>query len=324
MASLVAIGLSALAADTAGPEADERRESSAIGLSHQELFAPKPDYPYFQTGRSEPVGDGSVYEVGNAHFLAEFSMLAYVKELERQQEILESRGFGPVSFIEASGNFGTIASRPGHIMVAFRGTETGDIDDYLTDAKVGMRPYKDYGYAHSGFLSALESLRPRLEAALAKHLSHDRKAHIWLAGHSLGGAIATLYALDSPHPIRAVYTIGMPRVGGQELANSGRDINLYRTVHDNDLVPRLPPPPFYQHFGELHFIASSGELLESPSLEVQRESQSQGHRELFTRLIGDHWAEGDFRAIPLDNFVDHSPLLYVENLKRLAGERRSR
>ncbi len=52
----------------------------------------------------------------------------------------------------------------------------------------------------------------------------------------------------------AVYTFGMPRVGGKQFAGEYNPSSLgaitYRLVHGDDIVPRVPPPELgYRHVG---------------------------------------------------------------------------
>lgn len=55
-------------------------------------------------------------------------------------------------------------------------------------------------WVHTGFLTAYDSLRPAVLALLATLLEgEEQQWHIFLTGHSLGGALATLCAWDCSH-----------------------------------------------------------------------------------------------------------------------------
>ena len=105
---------------------------------------------------------------------------------------------------------------------------------------------------HSGFKSDWFAVRePVLKAAEAV-LAQYPAAEIWVTGHSLGGALASLCALDlqfiynasssNPKAVRLV-TLGTPRVGNRDFAEFlWEQVPLsIRIVHQNDVVPHLPP-----------------------------------------------------------------------------------
>ncbi len=92
---------------------------------------------------------------------------------------------------------------------------------------------------------------------------------------------------------------------------------MYRIVNDNDIIPRVPTPPFYKHIGSTYYLTSSGELLIDPSITQKWESQRKGHATLVKRLYNEHWQKGQFGVVPTDYVVDHSPRLYAEALANL-------
>lgn len=75
-----------------------------------------------------------------------------------------------------------------------------------------------------------------------------RTQKVTVAGHSLGGALLTLYVMDNvaknllQTPL--VYTFGCPRVGDATFVstyNAERSVTTWRIVNTHDLVPTLPP-----------------------------------------------------------------------------------
>ena len=112
-----------------------------------------------------------------------------------------------------------------HIVIAFRGTS--DLRDAFTDIQIKRFPISG-GSAHVGFVRAILEVMPRLEAYLAT-LSTAKP--LVITGHSLGGALAALFAylwelkfrqIGSiqlfVHRIAFVYTFGKPRVFNVRLA----------------------------------------------------------------------------------------------------------
>lgn len=121
---------------------------------------------------------------------------------------------------------------------------------------------------HSGFMDVYKMFRTNLMKAL-KDINPN---NIVISGHSLGGGVATLCAVDlaSVYPDKVVsYTFAAPRVGNSQLCSLiEQRLKIYRIVNSCDLVPTLPPsvcpnftnpqiPFFYQHCGQLVSFTSN-------------------------------------------------------------------
>lgn len=98
---------------------------------------------------------------------------------------------------------------------------------------------------HRGFVRAYFSVRDRLH----EYFSQYPAARVIATGHSLGGALATLCAVDLQYNFSSTmtiesYTFGAPRVGNPGFAESfnRRVPNSYRIVNGMDIVPALPRP----------------------------------------------------------------------------------
>ena len=152
----------------------------------------------------------------------------------------------------------------GDIVVAFKGSSTPR--DFLQDAKFTMRR-PDWSLdafpalIHAGFLedftAIAEAVIEQIQDCLAKH----PHAQLYVTGHSLGGALAILGALEFHRQkltVAGVYTFGQPRVGNS-LFRVIHDLALravtYRIVNQNDLVPRTPGWLLgYRHCGQEIFL----------------------------------------------------------------------
>ena len=98
----------------------------------------------------------------------------------------------------------------------------------------------------------------------------------YIFGHSLGGALAIICALDLSMmnlPIAGVYTFGQPRVGDAAFAahynNELRDLT-FRVVNQNDIVPRTPGVLMgYRHCGNEVFMQPVAGWGFNPSVPVK-------------------------------------------------------
>ena len=193
----------------------------------------------------------SGFEIANARALMWFSQLAYethrTATIEATSQLWEFKSVVP--FIKhksrLNGSFetcGLIGERADSVILAFAGTDPGIWQNLATD----FTPLPQAGSdIHSGF--QLAAVAAKSEIKQAARLSQQSQIPLFIAGHSLGAALAALAAqtvLGEATPLRAVYTFGMPRVGGERFA-ARYDADLgaltYRLVNGIDLVARVPP-----------------------------------------------------------------------------------
>mmetsp|Transcript_44241 Transcript_44241/g.90288 ORF Transcript_44241/g.90288 Transcript_44241/m.90288 type:complete len:311 (-) Transcript_44241:194-1126(-) len=102
---------------------------------------------------------------------------------------------------------------------------------------------------HSGFYDDWKSVQDDVYHAIDQILADHPSAEVWVTGHSLGGALAALCALAlrtshlPPSSHVGLYTFGQPRVGNVDFAQffSEKLPGAIRVVHQDDVVPHLPP-----------------------------------------------------------------------------------
>jgi predicted lipase len=149
----------------------------------------------------------------------------------------------------------------GNVVIAIRGTE-GTLE-WIHDAEFLQVPCPflvGAGHTEDGFTAMYESLRTGADAdsasvvsALATLKFPRSVSSMTICGHSLGGAVATLLALDvaanTAFNNPSVYTYGSPRVGDSLFASTFDQVvkNSYRVANRLDIVPTLPPPVDYDH-----------------------------------------------------------------------------
>jgi triacylglycerol lipase len=140
-------------------------------------------------------------------------------------------------------------------VIAFRGTQPLSLDDWQAD----LAAIKHEG-VHRGFKRRLAEIWPQITAGLP---SNARR--FWLTGHSLGGALAILAAVELVKQrdcMVSVYVYGTPRVGSAAFALEYRRLHLHNRTfrHRNqcDVVASIPPASLfrYRHVGrEVYFDA---------------------------------------------------------------------
>ncbi|SPN96904.1 related to triacylglycerol lipase [Cephalotrichum gorgonifer] len=173
------------------------------------------------------------------------------------------------------------------IIVAFRGTYS--LSNTVVDLSSVPQEYVPYPSpdepkhkctnctVHMGFLSSWRNARKKVLPVLETLREEYPGYPILLVGHSLGGAVAALAALELKASLQwddiVVTTFGEPRIGNEGLARFINDVfeldadadahpeeRTYRRVtHVDDPVPLLPLSEwgFRPHAGEI-FIAKSG------------------------------------------------------------------
>jgi triacylglycerol lipase len=186
----------------------------------------------------------------NALFFARVCRAAYFPDDGPIQDAFGGGLLGLERFDGPLDSHGFVARAQGLAVLAFRGTFPLSIDNWLTDADAPLGPAPDSapGQVHRGFADAFSGLAATVDQFLA---GLDDGLDLWVTGHSLGGALATLASvhLAGRPSFCGVYTFGSPRVGDAEYAGVYK-ADHFRVVNDNDIVPRVPPKDLsYHHVG---------------------------------------------------------------------------
>ncbi len=153
-----------------------------------------------------------------------------------------------------------------YLVLVFRGTEGWF--EWAEDALIVQEPLtistlpnEQLGCVHLGFLTAFQNLNQSAAQALQSSpeaMALAESATVFITGHSLGAALATLASLDLHAWNTATYTFGCPRVGSPTFAAAFDKFvpNNYRVTSGWDIIPPLPPvminplsvsPSVYQH-----------------------------------------------------------------------------
>lgn len=219
------------------------------------------------------------FSLVNASWLADASLLAYDPENGYLTEIWRQAGFRHVLALDGRSSRVVVAASEAAIIVAFRGTQVfwpgrpaafgAVMADWLTDARTGLVASGHGGEVHEGFKAALDQVWQPLHAIVKEMRRENPRRALWITGHSLGGALATLAAGRWGTESAGLYTYGCPLVG-DEVFSRDFIVPAHRFVHQTDLVTEVPlyglrmglPSGWsrYCHVGTRHWIDAEGVL----------------------------------------------------------------
>jgi triacylglycerol lipase len=243
--------------------------------------SPAPAGPADAFGKFEP--HTTLWNPYNSRGLVYASNLAYEDSADVVKSTAVGWGFRAdrVSVINSSASVlqAIVLGSDTAIVLAFRGTRSQDMADWMTDFEISQSPFTAYfaafnvGEIHDGFASLLaKNWKEILGTVLG---FQDNGQTLWITGHSLGGALAALataaFTFSARQPVNGLYTFGQPRVGDPGFCtqcDSHFGDAMFRFVNDEDIVTRVPPrivphlptPDFYGHSGQLRFFDGDGLL----------------------------------------------------------------
>jgi len=270
------------------------------------------------------------FDLHRAHLLAQESASAY-------RHTTTAIPSGSLAVISKGPVLGFVTKSGRDVVLAFRGTVglQNEWDQsrlqWLGNLKFGQTAALG-GRVHRGFLEALDLVWDNVRQQVGEAVQPGD--NLWLTGHSLGGALATLAAarLASESGVPSVvYSFGAPRIGDAAFAAAFRP-TLYRVENANDIVCHLPPPPAimtvvrpllehmnsqnwqwsvpadvsYEDVGQLVFIDWAGEL----KIDSSATARSAIAAARFYRLVRMAFITIDRVSL----IVDHSLGRYIDQL----------
>jgi len=210
----------------------------------------------------------------NAKWMAKIAKLVYLSKdgvtgnIPDDADILktlceEDGGFERVHPYDNKSSQAILIEHEDFICMAFRGTD--QIRDWFDNLDIRKRE-ELFGVFHEGFWLATQDIWAQIYNDY-RHAYKKKGRPLFLTGHSLGGAMATIAAarlIDEDIPFTSVYTFGQPRTMGRE---TGRKFNseckdrFYRFCNDKDLVTRLPARlRGFTHVGQVVYIDNDSTL----------------------------------------------------------------
>jgi predicted lipase len=195
--------------------------------------------------------------------IALLSEQVYSDDNETLDYLLRGMGFTQWIAIKNQTMAGHVVSGNGVAVVIFRGTEVTELPDWYKNLSVAFID-SSYGRFHSGFTDAYNLIKTDAR----RYVDEIKPKKLWIAGHSLGGAMAVAcgvdYILNSPYEPTLI-TFGQPRYAdsrGAEWIDQQFKGRYARFVHGDDIVPSVPfyvPWLFpYAHAGNFVAIHDNG------------------------------------------------------------------
>ena len=201
----------------------------------------------------------SGFDIEAAVLLAQCSQVAYETDLDFLMQRARRLGFEGATAFDRGNTQGFWTTADDVALLVFRGTN--NLGQWVRNARV-LPAGHAWGLVHRGFLEGIEQVEQDLRAF---DQAARQAQHVWVTGHSLGGALGLLAAarLRQQGISAHIYTYGQPRVGLDNFADRFEDElpeRLCRFINQSDIVPRLPPGLFYRHNGNVKRIVRPGEL----------------------------------------------------------------
>lgn len=188
-----------------------------------------------------------------------------------------------------------------HIVVAFCGTEQTSWKDLLTDSMAFQTRFEpgcpqseidlnlqtiisphheraENSFVHYGFLRAYASVRQGvLDKIDFLTEGGSSKYHVFMTGHSLGGALATLLGSDLgtlyPNLKLTMYNFGSPKVGNSVFVEKFNSVvpDSVRLVNNSDIIARMPRREWdFCHAGHCAVVREDGMLWVDDGTEEHR------------------------------------------------------
>jgi hypothetical protein len=237
----------------------------------ENLLPPDMDYRYFEGSKEKPFEPNARdFSLANALWLSECSLLAYAHPgFARLAYKLE--GLDQFEFFNGIGTECMVAWNDTLMIVSFRGTELNSLStlyEIATDLNAIPSQFEKGGRVHFGFSKALTEIwegEQGLKSFLDKHMLDNPTRKIWITGHSLGGALATL-CFAHIEQAAGLYIYGAPRVGDEQFNALLANRNVWRIEHKRDPIVFVPPnlPSIklnYSNTGELVYLGDDRLLI---------------------------------------------------------------
>ena len=252
---------------------------------------------------------------GNAYWMARLASCIYQSQAGSDQPdeagILndlraEDSQFVSVHGVSQNSAQAAVVEHETYLALVFRGTDEGA--DWIDN----LNAFPDqalFGAFHRGFLhSVLDIWDPLFEQYSV--LNRQEPRGLFITGHSLGGAMATVASsilIHQDEAFTSTYTFGQPRTVTRDTSrvyNVEAKGKTFRFQNNNDIVTRAPARVMgYSHVGTSLYITQQGRIHQDPGRWLQ----------FLDRTIG---AMESLKEKGLDAVEDHGMNHYLDAVRR--------
>tara|TARA_B100000470_G_scaffold44147_1_gene32253 strand:+ start:1137 stop:1958 length:822 start_codon:yes stop_codon:yes gene_type:complete len=214
---------------------------------------------------------------GNAYWMARLAKAVYTHDqtpakLPDKKAILndlksEDSDFLDVIVASKDSAQGMMVEHKEYFCLAFRGTD--ELADWVDNINA-IAVKQLFGEFHRGFWNSVQDIWEILFGQYQLK-AREKQKPLFLTGHSLGGAMATIAAAILSHrdlPFTSCYTFGQPRAMNKEtsrLFNMECKERFFRFHNNNDIVTRVPARVMgYSHVGQYFYISEEVEIHQEP------------------------------------------------------------
>ena len=193
-----------------------------------------------------------------------------------------------------------------YLTLVFRGTdEPADWIDNLN----AFPEQALFGAFHRGFLHSVQDIWDPLFARYSE-LNRQKPRALFITGHSLGGAMATVASsilIQEDEAFTSTYTFGQPRAVTRD---TGRVYNVeaksktFRFQNNNDIVTRAPARIMgYTHVGTFLYITQQQQIQQDPGRWLQFLDSADGTMD-------------SIKVKGIDAVADHGMIHYLDAVKK--------
>ena len=153
------------------------------------------------------------------------------------------------------------------LFIGFRGSS--NIQNWIDNIQCRqITPYDDKQLSvEKGFYNLFSSLDDMIYNILDNMIIKYNTNVLFITGHSLGGALASLMAFDveyskKNYQVKSVITFGSPRVGNSYFSRlfNQFQMNSYRITHYYDMVPHVPEEFMnYMHVAQEIYLSENND-----------------------------------------------------------------